>query len=654
MASSKPAVPEPSEIAGRYQVETKLGAGAFGTVYKAKDKLLKRMVAIKTIRLEGLAAQGAGLEEMLQRFQREAEVSAQLKHPNIVTIYDVGNSDGLSYLAMEFIDGVGLEKLIAQGRLPVERAASLAAQVADALDFAHQRGVVHRDIKPANIMVEAGDRVKVTDFGIAKVTESADHLTMTGSILGTPSYMSPEQARGGDALDGRSDLFSLGCVLYEMLGKEKAFRGAGITALIFKIITEDPPPLREVAPDVPEAIARIVQKALAKAPDARYQTGRLLADDLMAFVRAGNVPTIRQVETPTVPGPAMAATPTVAIPGTLSVPPTQANIATRVAEATPRPARPAPPVATKPPLPRTPPVPRPAAPLPVARKSGGGAGMLVGVGLVGFGLAAVAAVAGFYLFLRRPPETTTANTTVTVITAPATAPAATTPETAPVTAPPASIVSPPVTAANPPLTSPPATAPPPTQATSPAGSTLRPKPPRPPEGRPPLGMEGGSPGEGGPAGEQSEPVNAFLDQAPPAVDGREAGARVAEAYRSGGGRSSGFGSSRANQPRPLSPTPRSPAEGFAINAVRNIINAQQSFHQKNGRYGTLEELVRAGTLPLANVGPNGNGFTHRAYRFEMEAGGERFRVLATPRLPRAGPRTFIGDESSYIRDAAEE
>src|SRR5512134_146741 len=202
--SQKPAAPEPIEIAGRYQILKKLGAGAFGTVYKAKDKLLGRMVAIKTIRLEGLAAAGASLEELLERFTREAQVSAQLKHPNIVTIYDIGNADGLTYLAMEFIDGVGLDRLISsEGRLSLDRAASIGAQVADALDFAHKNSVVHRDIKPANIMIEDGDRVKVTDFGIAKVTNSGEHLTMTGSLLGTPSYMSPGQARGA-SIDGRS------------------------------------------------------------------------------------------------------------------------------------------------------------------------------------------------------------------------------------------------------------------------------------------------------------------------------------------------------------------------------------------------------------------------------------------------------------------
>jgi serine/threonine-protein kinase len=299
LSELRAAVPEPAEIANRYLVERKLGAGAFGTVYKAKDKILGRMVAIKTIRLEGLAASGASLDELLTRFMREAQVSAQLKHPNIVTIYDIGEVSGLSYLAMEFIDGVGLEKVIREaGAMPIERAASIAAQVADALDYAHRQNVVHRDIKPANIMLEAGDRVKVADFGIARVTNSADHLTATGSLLGTPSYMSPEQARGNE-LDGRSDLFSVGCVLYEMLAGKRAFRGESITGLIFKVITEEPPPLKELRPDVPDEIVRIVAKAMAKIPQARYQTGRELQDALLPLVSAGVTPTLRQSETPT-------------------------------------------------------------------------------------------------------------------------------------------------------------------------------------------------------------------------------------------------------------------------------------------------------------------------------------------------------------------
>ncbi|HET8648341.1 MAG TPA: serine/threonine-protein kinase [Vicinamibacteria bacterium] len=299
--------PDPEEIAGRYQVVKRLGAGAFGTVYKAKDKVLGRMLAIKTIRMEGLAATGASIEELMDRFKREAQISAQLRHPNIVTIYDVGESEGTSYLAMEFIDGVGLERVIAAaGRLPLDRAALIAAQVADALDFAHRHNVVHRDIKPANIMIEAGDRVKVTDFGIAKVTDSGDHLTMTGSLLGTPSYMSPEQAKGA-ALDGRSDLFAVGAILYEMLAGQKAFRGDSITGLIFKIITEEPQLISELEPTLPAEVVQIVQRALHKAPEARYQSGRELAEALLTFTRTGASPTLRQGEIDTMRGGAAAA-----------------------------------------------------------------------------------------------------------------------------------------------------------------------------------------------------------------------------------------------------------------------------------------------------------------------------------------------------------
>ncbi len=315
MSSSKPAVPEPKRI-GRYEIVQKLGAGAFGTVYKGVDQDLGRPVAIKTIRLEGLAASQASLEDLLARFKREAQVAAKVKHPNIVTIYEIGNAEGLSYISMEFVDGVGLDGVIAKsGKMSVERAAAIGAQVADALDFAwRQEKLVHRDIKPANIMIEPGDRVKVTDFGIAKATDSGEHLTMTGSLLGTPSYMSPEQARGAK-VDGRSDLFSVGCILYEMLAGHKAFRGESITALLFKIITEEPPSLRELDPTVSDEMLRIIGKALAKSPESRYQSGRELADDLLAVTRPGFVPTLRATDTPTLPPDAPpGSVPTIASP----------------------------------------------------------------------------------------------------------------------------------------------------------------------------------------------------------------------------------------------------------------------------------------------------------------------------------------------------
>ena len=254
---------------------------------------------------------------------------------------------------MEFVDGVGLDRVIVgSGKMSIERAASIGAQVADALAYAHKQGVVHRDIKPANIMIEPGDRVKVTDFGIAKMTEQgAEHLTATGSLLGTPSYMSPEQARGG-AIDGRSDLFSVGCLLYEMLAGQKAFRGDSITALLFKIITEEPPSLRELDPTVSDEMLRIIGKALSKSPETRYQTGRDLADDLLAVTRPGFVPTLRAAETPTLPPdappgdvPTLASPPTVRPEVTLSSAPTAAQSAPSSAT------RPAP--GAPPPLPPT-------------------------------------------------------------------------------------------------------------------------------------------------------------------------------------------------------------------------------------------------------------------------------------------------------------
>jgi hypothetical protein len=320
---------EPSEIAGRYQIGEKLGEGAFGKVCRAKDTVLGRMVAIKTVRLEGLAAAGTQLSELMERFRREAQVAAQLKHPNIVTIYDIGEDAGLNYIAMEYIDGQGLDALIRRsGRLPLERAVAIGIQVAEALDYAHRHGVVHRDIKPANVMLEAEDHVKVTDFGIAKPLDASEQLTATGSLLGTPAYMSPEQARG-EKLDGRSDLFSLGCILYEMVTGGRAFQGDSITSLLLKIVTEEPRPLREVDPSLPEPFAALVSRALCKDREARYPSGKELARDLAGL---HSVTTISELETLG----AGRAEPAPALPTLVpSPPPTVAVAPTQVAAATP-------------------------------------------------------------------------------------------------------------------------------------------------------------------------------------------------------------------------------------------------------------------------------------------------------------------------------
>jgi eukaryotic-like serine/threonine-protein kinase len=637
VSQPKAAVPEPTEIAGRYQIVQKLGAGAFGTVYKAKDKLLGRMLAIKTIRLEGLAAAGTSMDELVDRFRREAQVSAQLKHPNIVTIYDIGESDGVTYLAMEFIDGVGLDKIISQaGYLPVERAASLGQQIADALDFAHKGGVVHRDIKPANIMVEAGDRVKVTDFGIAKVMDSGDHLTMTGSLLGTPSYMSPEQARGS-ALDGRSDLFAVGAIIYEMLAGKKAFRGDSITGLIFKIITEEPPDIRAIQTDVPDGMVSIIAKALAKAPEARYQSGRELAEDLQQFTRAGATPTLRQTETPTASG----LNPTVMGP-----PPTVLGAApTSLAKPSPPPPTPAPPAPSRPPAGRAavPPVPRPAAPPP--RQSSSKAGLLIGLAAAGFFFLLVAGGVGWY-FLRKPTPPvaspgaglgSTADVRPGTTTPAVTQPPGTSPTEAPYSTIPAGTLPGTVT---PPVTSPTNTGRPPTSV---------------PPGTMTAGRDPGPTGPAVTAPPDTRPARgdyAFLDEEQAPIDGREAGERVAGTYRSDRGStgSGGFGATGRLRARERSPRDLTPAERPAVATLRQILNYQEVYQKRQRRYGSLAELMSAVGLRL-DVPPAGNTFERRGYRFELTANGDGFSVLAMPVA--ANGRPFFGDDSGFIRVGTE-
>jgi len=214
---------------------------------------------------------------------------AQLRHPNIVTVVDVGQDGPLSYLAMELVEGDGLDVIIRRdGRLEPERAARIGAGAAEALAYAHARGVVHRDVKPGNILVGPGDRVRVADFGIAKA-RNADSISLTGTLVGTPVYMSPEQARGRP-LDGRSDLFSLGCVLYEMLTGHRAFAGDSITGILFRIITEPPRPMRAISENLPPELIAIVERALRKEPEARYSSGDELADALRAFTDATGRP----------------------------------------------------------------------------------------------------------------------------------------------------------------------------------------------------------------------------------------------------------------------------------------------------------------------------------------------------------------------------
>ncbi len=262
---------------GRYEVVEEIGRGAMGVVYKARDPKIDRWVALKTIRFsDGLSP--ATRQEFLQRFYREAQTAGKLSHPGIVTIYDVGEEGETPFIAMEYVDGRTLEDLLLErGRLGWQEGVLIVGQVAEALAYAHAHGIVHRDIKPANILLTREGRVKVTDFGIAKV--AASQLTLDRPFLGTPSYMAPEQILG-NPVDGRTDLFALGVVLYQLLAGVKPFSGEDITTIGYKIVHENPRPLATFPLDLPPGLDRFLAKALAKDPEGRFQTAGEFAEAL--------------------------------------------------------------------------------------------------------------------------------------------------------------------------------------------------------------------------------------------------------------------------------------------------------------------------------------------------------------------------------------
>jgi CHASE2 domain-containing sensor protein/predicted Ser/Thr protein kinase len=270
---------------GRYQVERELGKGAMGVVYGGKDPKIGRVVAIKTMSLSD-EFEADELAEAKQRFFREAETAGRLTHPNIVTIYDAGDEHDLCYIAMEFLKGKDLmPHTKPPNLLPPDRVLSIVERVADALGYAHSMGIVHRDIKPANIMYEPeSDTVKVTDFGIARITDSS--RTKTGMVLGTPSYMSPEQL-GGKHIDGRSDLFSLGVTLYQLLSGHLPFEGESMTQLMFAIANAQEPPIRQYNAALPDWIDLLIGRALAKDADKRFATGAEFAEAIRQARRTG-------------------------------------------------------------------------------------------------------------------------------------------------------------------------------------------------------------------------------------------------------------------------------------------------------------------------------------------------------------------------------
>jgi serine/threonine-protein kinase len=262
---------------GRYQIMKELGRGAMGVVYLGKDPTIQRFVAIKTMRLDEIDNTDE-LKQFRDRFFREAESTGRLSHPNIVTVYDAGEQEGLAFIAMEYLEGTTLGNYCQKGSLlPAKQVLQVVATVAEALDYAHSQDVVHRDIKPANIMILRNRLVKVMDFGIAKVASHSK--TQTNMILGTPRYMSPEQAAGKN-VDGRSDVFSLGIVLFELLTGQKPFDAENMAALVLKISKSPHPPLLKFRRDLPTRVQSIVDRALQKEVPNRYRHASDFAQDL--------------------------------------------------------------------------------------------------------------------------------------------------------------------------------------------------------------------------------------------------------------------------------------------------------------------------------------------------------------------------------------
>lgn len=272
----------PSRI-GRYEILRPLGKGAMGVVYLARDPQIERTLALKTVRFDG-PSQSFSVSEAKARFLKEAKISGRLQHPNIVTVFDVGEDEGVLYLAMEYISGGALSQRLTDGlEFPIHERIRILAEVADALAHAHQRGVIHRDVKPANILLTEASVAKVTDFGIGKLLTGDTDLTTTGQMVGSPAYMSPEQIRG-DKLDVRSDIFSLGVVLYQTLTLKKPFPADTLTTLVYQILHNEPQDPLDHNDELPPEISEIARKCLAKNREERYGDATEIADELRALI----------------------------------------------------------------------------------------------------------------------------------------------------------------------------------------------------------------------------------------------------------------------------------------------------------------------------------------------------------------------------------
>jgi len=302
------------EQIGRYPIECELGRGGCGIVYLGRDPKIERQVAIKTILISDIRTNPQG-RTLRQRLAREAQSAGALNHPNIVTVYELGEDADLTYIAMEFVDGPPLQVLMDEERLPREKIAKYLRHTASALDFAHSKGIIHRDVKPANILINGTDEAKITDFGVAKIVERAG-MTTTGMAVGTPSYMSPEQIMT-KPLDGRADQFSLAVIAFEMLTGRKPFESDSLPGLIHPILSVEPPSAAEVDQNVGEPVASILRKALSKDPEGRYPKCADFAKALEEAMLGSVSPTVPW------PPPAKAVEPTASIPA-LTPPPAPA------------------------------------------------------------------------------------------------------------------------------------------------------------------------------------------------------------------------------------------------------------------------------------------------------------------------------------------